>query len=92
MRSFARRALRNTRETMQSIIATLEQDGSHQTNGPPGTWSGCLRPNLRPDGRSALRAAHEIVANAESLVRSAVAPDDPEIIYSALLRIAEAMR
>jgi DNA-binding MarR family transcriptional regulator len=51
-----------------------------------------LTTELTPDGRSALRAAHEIVAKAEALTRDAVAPGDPEVIYAALLRIAEAMR
>jgi DNA-binding MarR family transcriptional regulator len=58
---------------------------AHPANGRVRTTE------LTPAGRSALRAAHEIVASAEVLARNAVAPDDPEIIYSALLRIAEAM-
>lgn len=86
----ARRAF-VTPQTMQSIIATLERDGlimrmAHPVNGRVRTTE------LTPAGRAALRAAHEIVANAEVLTRNAVAPSDPEIMYSALLRIAEAMR
>lgn len=78
-------------QTMQSIIATLERDGlvtrmAHPVHGR------VLTTELTPDGRSAVRAAHEIAADAESRVRDAVAPADPEMIYSALLRIAEAMR
>jgi DNA-binding MarR family transcriptional regulator len=86
----ARRAF-VTPQTMQSIIAILERTGlikrmAHPVNGRVRTTE------LTPAGRSALRAAHEIVANAEVLARNAVAPSDPEIIYSALLRIAESMR
>ena len=90
VRELARRAF-VTPQTMQAIIATLERDGlvtrmAHPVHGR------VLTTELTPDGRSALRAAHEIVARAEGLGRDAVAPNDPEIIYSALLRIAEAMR
>ena len=86
----ARRAF-VTPQTMQSIVTTLERAGliermAHPVNGRVRTTE------LTPAGRSALRAAQEIVANAEVLTRNAVAPSDPEIIYSALLRIAEAMR
>ncbi|MFB9949426.1 MarR family winged helix-turn-helix transcriptional regulator [Rhizobium puerariae] len=86
----ARRAF-VTPQTMQAIIATLERDGLVKRMAHP-VHGRVLTTELTPDGRSALRAAHEIVANAESLARNAVAPGDPEIIYSALLRIAEAMR
>lgn len=86
----ARRAF-VTPQTMQAIIVTLERDGLIQRTAHP-LHGRVLTTELTPEGRSALRSAHEIVANAELLARSAVAPDDPEIIYSALLRIAEAMR
>jgi DNA-binding MarR family transcriptional regulator len=86
----ARRAF-VTPQTMQSIIATLERDGLIKRTAHP-VHGRVLATELTPDGRSALRAAHEIVANAEVLTRNAVAPSDPEIIYAALLRIAEAMR
>ncbi|MDV4158512.1 MarR family winged helix-turn-helix transcriptional regulator [Rhizobium brockwellii] len=85
----ARRAF-VTPQTMQAIIVTLERAGLIQRMAHP--VHGRVRTTeLTPAGRSALRAAHEIVANAEVLARNAVAPGDPEIIYSALLRIAEAM-
>lgn len=86
----ARRAL-VTPQTMQAIIVTLEKAGlikrvAHPDNGR------ILTTELTDDGRQAVRAAHEIAANAETDVRNAVAPDDPDVIYAALLRIAEAMR
>lgn len=86
----ARRAF-VTPQTMQAIITTLERAGfikrmAHSVNGR------ILTTELTSEGRSVLRAAHEIVADAEVRARNAVAPGDPEIIYSALLRIAEAMR
>lgn len=86
----ARRAF-VTPQTMQSIIATLERDGLVKRMAHP-VHGRVLTTELTPDGHSALRAAHKIAADAESLARTAVAPDDPEVIYSALLRIAEAMR
>ncbi|MFA5968969.1 MAG: MarR family transcriptional regulator [Sphingomonas sp.] len=80
-----------TPQTMQAILATLERASlvermAHPVNGRIRTTE------LTAAGRSALRAAHEIVTNAEELTRNAVAPCDPETIGSALLRIAEAMR
>lgn len=86
----ARRAF-VTPQTMQSIIVTLERDGLVKRTAHP-VHGRVLTTELTPQGRSALHAAHEIVAKAESLARSAVSPTDPEIIYSALLRIADAMR
>ncbi len=86
----ARRAF-VTPQTMQAIIVTLERAElikrmAHSVNGR------VLTTELTLAGRSVLRAAHEIVAGAEALTRNAVAPSDPEIIYSALLGIAEALR
>lgn len=86
----ARRAF-VTPQTMQAIIVTLERDGLIKRAAHP-VHGRVLTTELTPDGRAALHSAHEIVANAESLARNAVAPSDPEIVYSALLRIAEAMR
>lgn len=86
----ARRAF-VTPQTMQSIIATLERDGLIKRTAHP-VHGRVLTAELTPGGRSALRAAHQIVADAEAQTRDAVAPSDPEIIYAALLRIAEAMR
>jgi len=85
----ARRAF-VTPQTMQAIIVTLERDGLIKRAAHPAHGR-VLTTELTQDGRSALRAAHQIVANAEVLARNAVAPSDPKIIYSALLRIAEAM-
>jgi len=86
----ARRAF-VTPQTMQAIIVTLERASlierrAHPVNGRIRTTE------LTAAGRSALSAAHGIIANAEALTRNAVAPGDPEAIYAALLRIAEAMR
>lgn len=86
----ARRAF-VTPQTMQAIIVTLERDGLVKRTAHP-VHGRVLTTELTQQGRSALLAAHEIVANAESRARDAVAPDDPGIIYAALLRIAEAMR
>lgn len=85
----ARRAF-VTPQTMQAIIVTLERDSlihrmAHPVHGRVRTTE------LTSAGRSVLRQAHEIVAAAEVRARNAVAPTDPEIIYSALLRIADAM-
>lgn len=85
----ARRAF-VTPQTMQAIIVTLERANlvkrlPHPLNGR------VLTTQLTTEGQSALQAAHTIAADAETLVRKAVLPDDAEIIYAALLRIAEAM-
>lgn len=86
----ARRAF-VTAQTMQAIIVTLERAGlverrAHPVNGR------ILTTELTSAGRSALRAAHEITARAEADTRAAVAPDDPDLLYSALLRIADSLR
>ncbi|WP_430257682.1 MarR family winged helix-turn-helix transcriptional regulator [Neorhizobium sp. IRS_2294] len=86
----ARRAF-VTPQTMQSIIATLERDGLIKRMAHP-VRGRVLTTELTPEGRTALCAAHKIAADAETTARNAVAPDNPEIIYAALLRIAEAMR
>jgi DNA-binding MarR family transcriptional regulator len=86
----ARRAF-VTPQTMQAIIAALERDGLVKRTGHPAHGR-VLTTELTPEGRSLVRVAHETVANAETKARNAVAPDDPEIIYAALLRIADAMR
>jgi DNA-binding MarR family transcriptional regulator len=86
----ARRAF-VTPQTMQAIIVTLERDGLVKRMAHPAHGR-VLTTELTREGRSALRAAHEIVATAETRARDAAAPDDPELIYAALLRIAEAMR
>lgn len=85
----ARRAF-VTPQTMQAIIVTLERAGliermDHPVHGRVRTTE------LTTAGRTTLRAAHEIAASAEAVARTAVAPADPESVYSALLRIAEAM-
>ena len=86
----ARRAF-VTAQTMQAIIVTLERDGlierrDHPVNGR------ILTTELTPAGRAALGQAHAIVAGAETRARDAVAPADAEILYAALLRIADALR
>lgn len=86
----ARRAF-VTPQTMQAIIAALERDGLVKRAGHPAHGR-VLTTELTQKGRLLVRVAHEIVVSAESLARSAVAPDDPEIIYAALLRIADAVR
>lgn len=86
----ARRAF-VTPQTMQAIIVTLEKAGLIKREAHPDNGR-ILTTDLTAEGREAVRAAHEIAANAEQQVRNAVAPDEPDIIYAALLRIAEAMR
>ncbi|WP_313617068.1 MarR family transcriptional regulator [Agrobacterium sp.] len=86
----ARRAF-VTPQTMQAIIVTLEKAGLIKREAHPDNGR-ILTTGLTAEGRQAVRAAHEIAANAEQQVRNAVAPDEPDIIYAALLRIAEAMR
>jgi DNA-binding MarR family transcriptional regulator len=79
-----------TPQTMQAIIVTLERDGLIKRKDHP--LHGRVRTTeLTAEGRTALLAAHEIVADAEMRARHAVSPDDPEIIYAGLLRIAEAL-
>jgi DNA-binding MarR family transcriptional regulator len=86
----ARRAF-VTPQTMQAIIVTLEKAGLIKREAHPDNGR-ILTTELTAEGRQAVRAAHEIAANAEQQVRNAVAPDEPDVIYAALLRIAEAMR
>jgi DNA-binding MarR family transcriptional regulator len=86
----ARRAF-VTPQTMQAIIVGLEREGLITRDAHP-VHGRVLTTTLTQDGRAKVRAAHDIVANAEVLARNAVAPADPEIIYSALLRIADAMK
>lgn len=86
----ARRAF-VTPQTMQAIIVTLEKAGLIKREAHPDNGR-ILTTELTAEGRQAVRAAHEIAANAEQQLRNAVAPDEPDVIYAALLRIAEAMR
>ncbi|MBX3540482.1 MAG: MarR family transcriptional regulator [Chelatococcus sp.] len=86
----ARRAF-VTPQTMQAIIVALERAGLIQRRAHPANRR-IRTTELTSAGQSVLRTAHEIAANAEIVIRNAVAPDDPEIINSVLLRITEALR
>ena len=79
-----------TPQTMQAIVVGLERDGLVKRAAHP-LHGRVLTTNLTQEGRSVVQEAHKIAAHAETLVRNAVAPDDPEVIYAALLRIADTM-
>lgn len=80
-----------TPQTMQAIITTLERDGLIERTAHPA--NGRIRTTeLTGAGRAALRAAHGIVTDAEALTRTAIAPEEPEMVAAALRRIAEALR
>lgn len=88
--ALARRAF-VTPQTMQAILVTLERAGfisrtAHPVHGRVQTTE------LTTRGRDALEAASGIVADAESRLRDASAPLDPQAVASMLLRFAEALR
>lgn len=86
----ARRAF-VTPQTMQAILVVLERSGfiartPHPEHGRVQTT------DLTASGRGVLEAASKIVADAETHVRNAAAPLDPQVVTAMLLRIAEALR
>ena len=76
---------------MQAIVVALERSGfiartPHPEHGRVQTTE------LTALGRGALEAASGIVADAETRVRNAAAPLDPQVVTALLLRLAEALR
>jgi DNA-binding MarR family transcriptional regulator len=86
----ARRAF-VTPQTMQGIIVGLVRENLIVREAHPDHGR-VLTATLTGDGKSKVQAAHKIVASAELLARNAIAPADPEVIYAALLQIADAMK
>lgn len=88
--ALARRAF-VTPQTMQAILVALERAGfisrtPHPVHGRVQTTE------LTARGRDALEVASGIVADAESRLRDAAAPLDPQAVTAMLLRLAEALR
>lgn len=88
--ALARRAF-VTPQTMQAILVALERADliSRQAHPEHGRVQ---KTELTTKGRDALQAASGIVAEAESRLRDATAPLDPQAVASVLLRLAEALR
>lgn len=80
-----------TPQTMQAILVGLERSGfiarvPHAEHGRVQTTE------LTAPGRDVLKAAFDIVSDAEARVRDAVAPLDPQMVTAMLLRVADALR
>lgn len=88
--TLARRAF-VTPQTMQAILVALERAGyiSRMADPEHGRVQQTL---LTESGRDVLQAATDIVADAESRLRDAAAPLDPQVVAAMLLRLAEALR
>ena len=86
----ARRAF-VTPQTMQAILVALERAGyiTREAHPEHGRVQQTL---LTAEGSDALRAATDIVAEAEARLRSAAAPLDPQVVAATLMRLAEALR
>lgn len=88
--TLARRAF-VTPQTMQAILVTLEKSGLIGRTPHP-EHKRVQKTELTASGHDALEAASTIVADAETRLREAAAPVDPETITALLLRFAEALR
>lgn len=88
--TLARRAF-VTPQTMQAILVTLERAGFISRNAHP-EHGRVQKTELTPTGRDALEAASRIVADAESRLRNASAPLDPQEVAAMLRRLADALR
>lgn len=88
--TLARRAF-VTPQTMQAILVALERAGFISRTAHP-EHGRVQKTELTASGRSALQAASAIVAEAESHLRDASAPLDPQAVAALLLRLAEALR
>ena len=88
--ALARRAF-GAPQTMQAILVALERAGligrtPHPEHGRVQTTG------LTAKGREALDAASGILADAETHLRDASTPFDPQAVAVMLLRLAEALR
>lgn len=88
--ALARRAF-VTPQTMQAILVTLEKAGLI-TRSPHPEYGRVQKTELTASGDRAFEAASAIVADAETRLRNAAAPVDPQTATAMLLRIAEALR
>jgi DNA-binding MarR family transcriptional regulator len=88
--TLARRAF-VTPQTMQAILVALERAGFISRTAHP-EHGRVQKTELTTRGRDALEAASGIVADAESRLRDASAPLDPQAVAAMLLRLAEALR
>jgi DNA-binding MarR family transcriptional regulator len=88
--TLARRAF-VTPQTMQAILVALERAGFIARVADP-EHGRVQQTMLTESGRDVLQAATDIVADAESCLRSAAAPLDPDVVAAMLLRLAEALR
>ncbi|KTF37572.1 MarR family transcriptional regulator [Xanthomonas vesicatoria] len=88
--ALARRAF-VTPQTMQAILVTLERAG-FIARMPHPEHGRVQKTELTSKGRAALKKASGIVATAETRLRAAAAPLDPQAVSALLLRLAEALR
>jgi len=88
--ALARRAF-VTPQTMQAILVTLERS-SFIARTPHPEHGRVQTTELTAAGRDVLKAASEIVADAEENLRNAAAPLDPQVVIAMLLRLAQAFR
>lgn len=88
--ALARRAF-VTPQTMQEILAGLDRSGL-VTRTPHPENRRVQTTELTKSGSAGLQAASAVVAEAESRVREATAPLDPDVVATTLLRIAAALR
>ena len=88
--ALARRAF-VTPQTMQAILVTLEKSG-FITRSPHPDYGRVQKTELTTAGDHAFEAASAIVADAETRLRNAAAPLDPQTVTAMLLRLAEALR
>lgn len=80
-----------TPQTMQAILVTLEKSGFIKRTPHP-EHGRVQKTELTPSGDQALKAASEIVAEAEKRLVDAAAPLDPQLVVAMLMRLANAQR
>jgi DNA-binding MarR family transcriptional regulator len=87
--ALARRAF-VTPQTMQAILVTLKKSG-FVTRSPHPEHGRVQKTELTASGHHALEVASAIVADAETRLRNAAAPVDPQDVTAMLLRLAKAL-
>lgn len=80
-----------TPQTMQGIVVALERS-SFIVRAPHPDHGRVQTTELTHRGREVLAAASVIVAGAETRLRDASAPLDPQTVAALLLRLAQALR
>ncbi|MFZ2995674.1 MarR family winged helix-turn-helix transcriptional regulator [Sphingobium sp.] len=88
--TLARRAF-VTPQTMQAILVTLEKSAFIKRTAHP-EHRRVQKTELTASGHHVLEAASTIVADAETRLRDAAAPLDPQTATAMLLRLAQALR